>query len=65
MAASFVVITNSSCAPELSDIVFISKSCIVFERYASNSDAGLWVWIVMDVPPVRDTSLLIMSSFWM
>ncbi len=50
--------------PVLSEIVFISKSWINFERWISRSWADSWVRIVMAVPPVSVTSLLMMSPVW-
>ena len=46
-------------------MVVISKSVMVFDISASRSCAAMSVWRVIVVPPVRDTSLLIMSPFWM
>lgn len=65
MFCSLTVIINWIWLPALSEIVFTSKSVIVCEIMFSKSCWGVWVWIVNVVPPVRDTSLLIMSPVWM
>ena len=58
------MIINWIWLPALSEIVLISKSVIVCEIVFSRSCCRIWVWIVIVVPPVRETSLLIMSPVW-
>jgi len=63
--SSLTVINNWSCVPALLDIVLTSKSWMVCEIVFSRSCCRIWVWIVIVVPPVSDTSLFIMSPVWM
>ena len=61
VCSSGTVIIRLIWFPALSEIAFMSKSDNVFDNSFLRSSAEISVWIVMDVPPVRETSLLIMS----
>jgi len=62
---SLTVMISWIWLPALSEIVLTSKSVIVWDIVFSKSCCEIWVWIVNVVPPVRETSLLIMSPVWM